>query len=200
VFVIGPSPLAWACEICGRRFSVSSNLNRHTRRCKEKWVKADSSAADTPTERTESSPSSSPSTSSDGFDASRLPSPQLTDRPKRRQSVPGPVRYEIDDGTRSHDQQHATGTPHKRRRKGSPAEPWVPHSLVRFNLDPASRSASTPLPAAVPSTSEERNSYDDTPLQAYHPSCWTGRLVGPSYTQRSEEASRGRFYGKLLVF
>ena len=190
--------LAWACEICGRRFSVSSNLNRHARRCREKWAKTDSLATDTPvssasSDPAESPPSSSSPSSSDGSDGS----PQLTDRPKRRQSV----QYETDDGSRSHDQQqHVAGRPYRRRRKGSPPEPWIPASLVSFNLDPATSFASTPLPAVAPSTGEERNSYEDTPLEAYHPSCWTGRLVGPSYSPRSEEISRGRFYGKLLVF
>lgn len=195
---------AWACAICGRRFSVSSNLNRHTRRCKEKWAKSDSSATDTPppsaaadpSEATESPPSSSPS-SSEASDPYRPSSPHLTDQ---RQSAPDPVRYETDDGSRSHDQRHGAEKFHRKRRKGSPAEPWIPASLVNFNLEPATMYVPTPLPAAVPDTSEERNSYADTPLQAYHPSCWTGGLVGPSYVPRSDEISSGRYYGKVLVF
>jgi len=208
--VIGHRPPAWACEICARRFSVSSNLNRHARRCREKWAKADSLAAaaatDTPTPSPSSDPSQSPpsSASSDSPDSDRPPSPHLTDRPKRRQSAPGGlVQYETDDGSRTHDQRHVAGKPHRRRRKGSPSEPWVPASLVNFNLQSVTRSVlSTPLPAAVPSKFEERNSFADTPPQAYHPSWWTGSLVGPSYhpPPRSEEVSRGRFYGKLLVF
>ncbi|KAF9654235.1 hypothetical protein BDM02DRAFT_3106535 [Thelephora ganbajun] len=204
------SPLAWACEICGRRFSVSSNLNRHTRRCREKWVKADNSMTDTPppsalsdlSEHTESSPSSCSSSSLSGGSGGYSPSsPHLTDGPKRRQSAVESIRYDTgDDRARSHDQPHIAGRSHRRRRKDSPAEPWIPASLVNFNLDPVTRSVPTPLPAVVPSMLEERNSYEDTPLQAYHPSCWTGHLVGPSYTPRSEEVSRGRFYGKLLVF
>jgi len=202
---------AWACEICGRRFSVSSNLNRHARRCREKWVKADSLATDTPppsalsdpSEHTESptSSSSSSSPSSDGSDVYCQSSPQLTVT-EQHQSTLGIAQYETDDGSRSYDQQHVVGKPYRRRRKGSPAEPWIPASLVNYNHDPVTRSVPTPLPAVVPSTFEERNSYDDTPSQAYHPSCWTGRLVGPSYsyTPRSEEVSRGRYYGKLLVF
>jgi len=194
---------AWACEICGRRFSVSSNLNRHARRCREKWAKSASSATDTPPssvpsdppERTESRPSSSssssPSSSSDGSDVYCLSSPQPIDRVKQRR---GSVQCETDG------QQHVGGKPQRRRRKGSPAEPWIPASLVNFNLDPTTSTSSTPLAAAVPSTCEERNSFADTPLQAYHPSCWTGRLVGPSHVPRNEEVSRGRFYGKLIVF
>jgi len=215
--------LAWACEICSRRFSVSSNLNRHVRRCREKWVKTDSLATDTPpsyalsdpSEHTEPLPSSSPSSSSssssppsDGPDAYRQSSPQLTDRQDRHQHAFGIVQYDNDDGTRSYDQQqHVAGKSHyssRRRRKGSPTEPWIPASLVNFNHEPNPnmRSAPTPLPAVVPSTFEERNSYEETPLQAYHPSCWPGHLVGPSYTltPRGEEVSRGRYYGKLLVF
>ena len=180
--------LAWACEICTRRFSVSSNLNRHTRRCREKWAKADSLAMDMPTpsasssppEHIEASPTSS-STLTDGpDDPYRPPSPQsTTDKPKRRQSAQ-----------------------YRRRRKGSPTEPWIPASLVNFNLDPVTGSVPTPLPAVVPNPNklEERNSYDNTPLQAYHPSCWTGQLVGPSYVPRAEEFPRSRFCGKVLVF
>lgn len=199
--VIGHHYIAWACEICGRRFSVSSNLNRHVRRCKEKWAKSDSLATDTPpilsdpSEHTESPPSSSSPSSSDGSDPCSPSSPQQMIH--RRQSVPGPV---TDHGPRSHDQHHVAGKPQRRRRKGSPVEPWVPASLVNFNLEPITRSVPTPLPAVVPSMFEERNSYADTPSQAYHPSCWTGRLVGPSYVPRNEEVSGGRIYGKLLVF
>ena len=157
-----------------------------------------SSALSDPSELTESPPSSSsPSSSSDGSDACRQSSPQLI---RQLQPTPGTVQHETDDGTRPHDQQHVVGKPHRRRRKGSPIEPWVPASLVNFNLDPITRSVPTPLPAVVPSMFEERNSYADTPLQAYHPSCWTGRLVGPSYAPGSEEVPRGRIYGKLLVF
>ena len=195
------SPQAWACEICGRRFSVSSNLNRHTRRCKEKWAKASSLATDTPppsalsesSERTESPPSSSSSSSSDGFDAHLPPSPQLTDR---RQSI----QYETDDGTRSHDQRLVAVRNNRRRRKSYPVEPWIPASLVSFNLEPEPKSVPTPLPAVVPGIYEERNSYADTPLEAYHPSCWTGNLVGPSYALRSDELPTGHYCGKLLVF
>jgi hypothetical protein len=143
------------------------------------------------TYRVPPSSSSSPSSSSDGSDACRPPSPQLIHQPSRR---------ETDDGSRSHDQQHVAGKSHRRRRKGSPTEQWVPASLVNFNLEPITRPASIPLPAVVPGTFEERNSYEDTPLQAYHPSCWAGRLVGPSYGPRSEEVTRGRNYGKVLVF
>lgn len=143
-------------------------------------------ASSSPPEHNEVSPS--PSTLTDGSD-------QSTDQLKRRQ-------HETNDGPRSHDQQHVAGKPSRRRRKGSPAEPWVPASLVSFNLYPITGPAPTPLPAVVrtPDGSEERDSYDNTPLQAYHPSCWTGQLVGPSYAPKSEEFSRGRFYGKLLVF
>jgi len=198
--VIGHHYIAWACEICGRRFSVSSNLNRHVRRCREKWAKSDSLATDTPptsllSEHTESPPSSSSPSSSDGSDPCSPSSPQQMTH--RRQSVPGTV---TDHGSRSHDQHHVAGKPQRRRRKGSPVEPWVPASLVNFNLEPITRSVPTPLPAVVPSMFEERNSYADTPSQAYHPSCWTGRLVGPSYVPRNEEVPGGRIYGKLLVF
>lgn len=202
--VIGYHPSqAWACEICGRRFSVSSNLNRHARRCREKWAKSASSATDTPLSSAPSDPSerpsssssssasSSPSSSIDGSEAYSLPSPQPIEQAKQRR---GSVQHETDGP------EHVVGKPQRRRRKGSPAEPWIPASLVNFNLDPITRSAPTPLPAAVPSTSEERNSFADTPLQAYHPSWWTGRLVGPSHVPRNEEVTRGRFYGKLIVF
>lgn len=199
---------AWACDICGRRFSVSSNLNRHIRRCREKWAKSESSATDTPppsavsdpsestgSPHSSSSPSSYSSASTDSSDAYRPPSPQLTDQ--QRQSAPGPVQYETDYGTRSHDQRHGAG---KRRRKDSPTEPWIPASLVNFNLDPATKYTPTPLPAVVPGTCEERNSYADTPSQAYHSRYWTGTLVGPNHIPRSEDMSRGRYCGKLLVF
>ncbi|KAF9786871.1 hypothetical protein BJ322DRAFT_1052390 [Thelephora terrestris] len=200
---------AWACTICGRRFSVSSNLNRHARRCKEKWARSDSLATVTtppppppsePSEAIESPPSSSSSSSSsssDGSDACHTSSPQLTDH---RQFSPAPFHHETDDSTRSHDQEYGAGRSYKRRRKGSPTEPWIPASLANFNLDPTTRHAPTPLPAVVPSTFEERNSYAETPSQAYHPSCWTGTLVGPSHVPRNEEISRGRYCGKLLVF
>lgn len=198
---------AWACEICGRRFSVSSNLNRHSRRCKEKWAKPYSSAtSDTPPPSATSGPSefadsppasSSPSSSSEASDPYSPSSPHLTDQ---RQSAPSPVKYEIDDGPRSHDQRHGAGKIQRKRRRSPAAEPWIPASLVHFKLDPTSTYVSTPLPAVVPSTSEERNSYADTPSQAYHPSCWTGHLVGPSYIPKAEEMSQGRYCGKLLVF
>jgi len=199
------TPTAWACEVCARRFSISSNLNRHTRRCREKWAKTNSLATDTPSSSPSSDPSESPpasSTSSDSPDFDHPPSPRLPDRPKRRKSAPtGLVQYKTDDGSHSHDHRHVARKPHRRRRKGSPSEPWIPASLVNFNLQPVTRSIlPIPLPAAIPSKFEERNSYADTPPEPYHPSYWTGSLVGPSYLPRSEEVSRGRFYGKLLVF
>jgi len=159
------------------------------------------SASSSPSDITVTSPSSS-TTFADSPDPYRPPSPQLTVRSNQRQPAPGTVQYETDDSSRPHDQQHVAGKSHRRRRKGSPTEPWVPASLVKFNLDPVTGSVPTPLPAVVPNPNkpEERNSYDNTPLQAYHPSCWTGRLVGPSYAPRREEFPRGRFCGKVLVF
>lgn len=75
----------------------------------------------------------------------------------------------------------------ERQREGSPDKPWIPASLLGYKFIHITRHMSGLLPAVVPGLFEERDSYADTPRQAYHPSYWTGRLVGPNYGPRSEE-------------
>lgn len=155
------SGVAFQCETCGRRFGVASNLNRHIRKCILKPVHAaslSSAAAKTTMTTTAADPPPPP--------------PQIEEQDQRTVM---PIRTKP---------KTATNSP-KRRRRATTPNVWVPSSLLGFRLLPAQCHAATPvpLPPAIPSVWEERDSWDENVGEApYHPREWMykPRLPGPA--------------------
>lgn len=145
---------------------MSSNLNRHVRRCKEKWTEG----TRTPGSSTPLPELLSPTSARDQLAVSSPTATSMrTPRAYKRKSSSDPT---LD----------APFPSPKRRRSPAPIS-WVPDSLRGFDHSQKFKAASTPLPPVTPSIHEERNSYDksadETPYQS---SNWQGRLVGPCYT------------------
>jgi len=177
------SPSAHVCEICSRRFSVASNLNRHVRRCVLRPVNTMHTAptpsgqplaADTP-----SAPSSSHTARSGSEGCSTGSMSETTLSP--RSSAPSPKRTSTSD---PNGETEASRPVKKRPRRAPTPTPWIPMSLRGFDLTPTRKSCPVPLAPVRPSTweGEERDSYspEELPHNPYHPDGWVGKLPGPA--------------------
>lgn len=188
--------LAFVCHACSRRFSVQSNLTRHTRICPEKAAVANadesaaglSSMADTSMTAALTSPASTQADSPAPSGGSR--------RGRKRPSPPPPAARPQD----------SAGEPKPKRRRRAPSSPlWLPDSLRGLDLSPLEKATPVPLPPVQPFADprtcdlvEERDSFDDhVPQAPYHPKGWTGRLPGPALM---DQESLGILGGRLLVF
>ncbi|KAI0294785.1 hypothetical protein BC826DRAFT_309167 [Russula brevipes] len=173
------------CEICSRRFSVASNLNRHVRRCVLRPVNAlhnapASSGQPPPDSDTTSATSSLAARSGSEGCSTATMSETATLSP--RSSAPSPKRPATSDPTSD-----ASGAPRpakKRPRRPPTPKPWIPLSLLGFDLTPSRKSCPIPLVPVHPSPweGEERDSFgaDDLPHNPYHPEGWIGKLPGPA--------------------
>ncbi|KAF8588532.1 hypothetical protein K439DRAFT_641451 [Ramaria rubella] len=138
----------FSCHLCGRRFGVQSNCNRHIRRCvirEELFVarRFEFQALQSKTQDTCLEIPHSPRTPSY---ISRSVSPTMISKPKRP------------------------------RRKRSPAATWIPHSLASFTIPTICSPAPLPLPPVRPkATREERDSYILYHDQPYTKEGWSGR-------------------------
>ncbi len=179
---VPPLSIAHVCEICSRRFSVASNLNRHVKRCVLRPVNtmhnAAASSAQPPGPDTASAASSHTARSgSEGCSTGTLSETALSPR----SSAPSPKR------TSTSDLAYEAGVPRpakKRPRRAPTPTPWVPLSLRDFDLTPSRKSCPIPLAPVRPSPweGEERDSFtvDESPHNPYHPDGWMGKLPGPA--------------------
>ncbi|KAI0044880.1 hypothetical protein FA95DRAFT_1561717 [Auriscalpium vulgare] len=152
---------AFACDTCGRRFGVASNLNRHVRRCILRPVHARGSVTPaTPDERAPSAESSPTMASSASPPASSPEASTVSSSSRARASPVEP---------------HAA-RPKRRRRAPSPAR-WVPPSLVEFDLSLYKKSC--PVPLAPEAEHDWDTCEEQVPFNPYHPDGWKGRLPGP---------------------
>ncbi|KAN0121429.1 hypothetical protein V8E52_003325, partial [Russula decolorans] len=171
------------CDICSRRFSVASNLNRHVRRCAYRPVNTmhnvpASSGQQPPGSDTASTTSSHTVRSgSEGHSTGTLSETTLSPR----SSAPSPKR------TPTSEPNYETDAPRpakKRPRRAPTPTPWIPRSLLTFDLTPTRKSCPVPLAPVRPSPweGEERDSFsvDDLPHNPYHPDGWVGKLPGPA--------------------
>ena len=158
VFLLTVSYSAFSCHLCGRRFGVQSNCNRHIRRCAIRGelfiarrlefeaVQAGKSCS----AATENSAQTPPLTES------RTPSPHPSPKPKRP------------------------------RRKRSPVRAWIPQSLASFTITTSCAPAPVPLPPVRPRTEhEERDSYILCHDQPYTEQGWNGRCMSEHISAES---------------
>ncbi len=178
VFVLIAILLVHVCDICSRRFSVASNLNRHVRRCVLRPVNTMHNAQASlgqPTNADASSPTirSGSEGSNIGTSSEVVPSPRST--------APSPKRISTSD---SNYDGSVTRPAKKRPRRAPTPTPWVPLSLRGFDLTPTRKSCPIPLTPVRPSTwdGEERDSFcaDELSHNPYHPDGWSGKLPGPA--------------------
>ncbi|OBZ78725.1 Zinc finger and BTB domain-containing protein 38 [Grifola frondosa] len=200
---------AFACETCGRRFSVASNLNRHAKRCLLRPVNAaavaklgaptankDSASTATPIP---AAPASAPGPSTSVFvaDPSASPVPPPTSRGRKRKSTSSAENVEANPPAEKPPQR-------KRVRRAPPPSDWVPDSLKAFDLTPISKGTPVPLPPVQPFQDmnaqiyEERDSFaESASSRPYHPLGWKGRLPGPGLMGKDIANTSG---GRLLIF
>ncbi|KAH8101389.1 hypothetical protein BXZ70DRAFT_89956 [Cristinia sonorae] len=182
---------AFKCDLCGRRFSVSSNLTRHEKRCVLK-KSTTQPLLDSPPSSAHSSASPPASTSPSDAENNTSASTSAPSNPRKR-SLPS-----TSDLTTSQD---PLPKPKRRRRAPSPST-WIPDSLKQFDLTPLPKSTPVPLPPVQPfhdprtHSFEERDSFDSkVAVRPYHPEGWNGRLPGPGVCSLSSGVG-----GTLLVF
>ncbi|KAI0757456.1 hypothetical protein C8Q80DRAFT_1265379 [Daedaleopsis nitida] len=201
---------AFACERCGRRFSVASNLNRHSRTCR--------AALATPAAASDSAPASVSSDSGSGTPtapaSSRLASSSQTASTARdANTTPSSLSStsrKSDDGSEegsppeSSSELPAHARSRKRARRAPTPERWIPDSLRVFDLTPLTKATPVPLPPVRPFQDsynhvlEERDSFDENASTTpYHPRGWKGRLPGPGLTSQNVANRSG---GQLLIF
>jgi hypothetical protein len=187
--------LAFACETCGRRFGVASNLNRHVRRCILKPVNSGTvasssgSATESPPSvvsppKSVQAPASAVEESTVGLNPAKEGVSKVTVTRKQhkrvRASSPSPYssRTQVQSRVASKPKEPTT----KRRRRAPSPSHWIPLSLLAFNLTPDEfhKSTPVPLPPVFRAGSEERDSWDENVSDApYHPSGWKNKLPGP---------------------
>jgi hypothetical protein len=187
--------LAFVCETCGRRFGVASNLNRHVRRCVLRPVNSQTSAVEGDDPRTGSPNTAKQESHSGTATASSDPANANQTKSKRTRSAATSSHPGSFNQSDSQAQSQPRGGPPpvdpkqrpatKRRRRAPSPTPWIPFSLLAFDLNPVEfhKSTPVPLPPVSPSTMgrwvEERNSWDENVgLAPYHRD-WTGKLPGP---------------------
>jgi hypothetical protein len=177
-----PTP-AHVCEICSRRFSVASNLNRHVRRCAYRPVNTMHNASASPGLPPPGSDTASTTSShtvrsgSEGHSTGTLSETTLSPR----SSAPSPKRTPASDPSC---EANAPRPAKKRPRRAPTPTPWVPQSLRHFDLTPSRKACPVPLAPVRPSPwdGEERDSFclDELPHNPYHPDGWIGKLPGPA--------------------
>ncbi|KAF8760757.1 zinc finger protein [Rhizoctonia solani] len=157
-----------ACEDCGRRFSVYSNMRRHEKTCIIARERKMAAHRDSDTE------------SDDTLSASASSASASPVTPKVRSRAPAAKRQR----TNVH--------------RGSGAQPqWVPMSLRSFSPQTTTHCplfrltlvvlSQVPSPPIRPwGAREERDSYEETSEYPYHPSNWRHRLPGPALMAADE--------------
>ncbi|KAI0761653.1 hypothetical protein BD413DRAFT_588516 [Trametes elegans] len=206
---------AFACESCGRRFGVASNLNRHARTCRAANP-GGAAAAVVPAAGSSSSPAVASPTSSDASGATialaSAPAPAQapaspsdaapiatatapTTASRKASSTEDPNTTEMSSDARQ------TRARKRARRAPSPVL-WVPESLKAFDLTPLAKGTPVPLPPVRPfqenNRVEERDSFDENASPTpYHPHGWKGRLPGPGLLGHNVANRAG---GHLLIF
>ncbi|KAI0321454.1 hypothetical protein OF83DRAFT_1080923 [Amylostereum chailletii] len=176
--------LAYTCEICGHRFGVASNLNRHARKCRLRPVNSRGLPASSSNAASSSDASSEP-----GPSDSTSPAPTLREERSESPETPGPKRGPAHGRTSISTVEAAAGatvgTTRKRRSRRAPSPViWVPNSLSRFAIGSVKKACQMPLEPVLPFHDdkcwEERDSYEEQPSELpYHPDGWRGRLPGP---------------------
>ncbi|KAI8983324.1 hypothetical protein BD414DRAFT_78974 [Trametes punicea] len=198
---------AFACESCGRRFGVASNLNRHAKTCRAANPGASGTSAassSSPAASTSQAAVASP-TSSEASTTSAAPAPpadapveptalRRSTRKRKAPSSEDSVTPEM-----TSDRQDRT---RKRARRAPSPVLWVPDSLKAFDLTPLTKGTPIPLPPVRPFQEnhyvEERDSFDENAsANPYHPRGWKGKLPGPGL-MGNNVANRGG--GQLLIF
>ena len=173
-------------HICSRpRFSVASNLNCHVRRCAYRPA---GTSCQRPCQLRTTTPrfhfhtasttsSHTVRSGSEGHSTGTLSETTLSPR----SSAPSPKRMPTSDPICETD---APPPAKKRPRRAPTPTPWVPRSLLTFDLTPTRKSCPVPLAPVRPSPweGEERDSFavDELPHNPYHPDGWVGKLPGPA--------------------
>lgn len=144
--ILQQSEEAFSCHICGRRFSIRSNRNRHVRRC---TVRQDLFLA----RKTE-------------FQEKESTIPmQLNDVPQQFTSDQDEVALKP-----------SINDDRGQRRKPCSLIQWMPVSLLSFTILTRCIPSPIPLPAAKPyGMVEERNSYAICHLEPYIKKGWNGQ-------------------------
>ncbi|KAL7285866.1 hypothetical protein PYCCODRAFT_1457237 [Trametes coccinea BRFM310] len=199
---------AFACESCGRRFGVASNLNRHAKTCRAAAIPGPAgtpgASSSSPVAST-SQPAVASPTSSDESTAVVTPAPPVehpTETPTPRRSTrkrKAPSTEESNTPEMTSDRQSRS---RKRARRAPSPVLWIPDSLKAFDLTPLTKGTPVPLPPVRPfqesNQVEERDSFDENAsVTPYHPRGWKGRLPGPGLLGNNV-ANRGG--GQLLIF
>ncbi|EIW86164.1 hypothetical protein CONPUDRAFT_160988 [Coniophora puteana RWD-64-598 SS2] len=157
---------AYVCDICGRRFGVASNLNRHVKRCSLKPANAVAAAA-AMANNGNTSPASVPGSisdekSNDTETHSSIDQEGGTTAKRSRTSdgsTMSTLSSALTDTTLASSPEASSfpptsiaSTQTKRRRRAPSPSHWVPPSLRAFNLSPseACRSTAVPLPPVRP--------------------------------------------------
>ncbi|KAH9891153.1 hypothetical protein C8Q73DRAFT_792572 [Cubamyces lactineus] len=212
---------AFACESCGRRFGVASNLNRHAKTCRaanpgpagtpaasSSSPAASASAASShcqvaaasPTSSDISASAASTITSAPPADAPATPAapssstPRRSSRKRKASSTEEPIPSDMTSERQPR--------PRKRARRAPSPTVWIPESLKAFDLTPLAKCTPVPLPPVRPFQEsnhlEERDSFDENAsANPYHPRGWKGRLPGPGLMGNNVANRSG---GQLLIF
>ncbi|EIW65098.1 uncharacterized protein TRAVEDRAFT_16943 [Trametes versicolor FP-101664 SS1] len=216
---------AFACESCGRRFGVASNLNRHAKTCRAAHPGASAPAPAAGSSSPSQAAAASPSTSSDAEasapvastsdSTAQAPHATITETPVvPAQATPVPRRTARKRKTASAEEnmpetEASASEPRqsrsrKRARRAPSPSLWVPESLKAFDLTPLAKGTPVPLPPVRPLREnngtyiEERDSFDEnTGANPYHPRGWQGRLPGPGLMGTNVANRSG---GQLLIF
>ena len=206
---------AFVCDICGRRFGVNSNLNRHVKRCILRNPgdgEAVSASPESPArgEQTTTAPVAGPSNTS-ASDPPHSPCPSC----KKAQSYFLSGLSLFANANSGSNPPSPSPPPSKAPSPPNLPVQWVPESLADFNLFSIEGTKSTcvPLPPVSPLRDpnshvviEERNSWDEnTSSTPYHPSGWKGFLPGPGLGRRdignltSSPPNGGYVMGRLVL-
>ena len=181
---------AFQCEICSRRFSVQSNLNRHAKRCRARFQgenPADSPAAagSAGTDENESA-SSSAASSATTSDAASPSAESTTSRGRKRVADKDIANSDASaaaaatpcSAAASPPSSAATGPvisasvsesasttaaqPKRKRRRRAPSPlAWIPDSLRAFDLTPYAKSTPIPLPPVQPFSDTQNHMWEE---------------------------------------
>lgn len=192
--------VAYACDHCGRRFGVASNLNRHVRRCGPRSVQAGSGFTNALTPELSHSDTSPPPRSS----STASPPQSASASPSADSHETGPIRRErtristIDAAGGDTAPSHSSSAPRPKRRRRAPSPvQWIPASLQKFSLTPYKQTCQVPLAPVLSSEEDERDSFSMVSQRPYHPDEWAGKLPGPAALLEQE---LNRNLGRVLIF